>query len=117
VDAALSWGPLGSQPLGSMPVAHGTMCAYDICIAAPRCTLLDHAVLTSQTPGGSTMDGLLSDAVQSYGILLAYLAKAPEPFAGDHTPRTPVGTNSWGMFHPSRDFPAGDPQNHVDKPD
>jgi subtilisin family serine protease len=115
-DAALSWGPLGNQPLGNMPVSHGTMCAYDICIAAPGCTLLDLAVLTSQTPGGSTVDGLLSDAVQAYGLLLSYLTKAAEPFAGDHTPRTLVVNNSWGMFHPSWDFPPGDPQNYSDNP-
>ncbi len=116
-DSTLSWGPLGGQPLGSMPVAHGTMCAYDVCIAAPRATLIDLAVLTSQTPGGSTMDGLLSDAVQAYGLLLSYLSKAAEPFAGDTTPRTLVVSNSWGMFNPSWDFPPGNPQNYSDNPD
>jgi subtilisin family serine protease len=63
------------------------------------------------------MDGLLSDAVQSYGMLLSYLTRAPQPFAGDHTPRTLVVNNSWGMFHPSWDFPVGDPQNYSDNPD
>jgi subtilisin family serine protease len=116
-DEELSWGPLEQQPLGDMPVGHGTMCAYDVCIAAPACTIIDHAVLTSQTPGGSAMDGLLSDAVQSYGLLLSYLSKAPQPFAGDHTPRTLVVNNSWGMFHSSWDFPVGDPQNYGDNPD
>ncbi len=115
-DPDLSWGPLPNQPLGNMPVQHGTMCAYDVCIAAPGCTLVDHAVLTSQTAGGSAMDGLLSDAVKSYGVLLSYLTKAPSPFAGDHTPRTLVVNNSWGMFQPSWDFPVGDPQNYSDNP-
>lgn len=116
-DKELSWGPLNDQPLGNMPTGHGTMCAYDVCIAAPACTIVDHAVLTSQTPGGSVMDGLLSDAVQSYGLLLSYLSKAPQPFAGDHTPRTLVVNNSWAMFHPSWDFPPGNPQNYSDNPD
>ena len=116
-DQELSWGPLGGQPLGEMPVDHGTMCAYDVCIAAPRCTLVDHAVLTSKTPGGSTMDGLLSDAVQAYGVLLSYLTKGPQPFAGDHTPRPLVVNNSWGMFNPSWDFAVGDPQNYSDNRD
>lgn len=116
-DSELSWGPVEGQPLGDMPRGHGTMCAYDVCIAAPACTLIDHAVLTSRTPGGSAMDGLLSDAVQSYGLLLSYLTKAPEPFAGDHIPRTLVVNNSWGMFHPSWDFPVRDPQNYSDNPD
>jgi subtilisin family serine protease len=60
------------------------------------------------------MEGLLSDAVQAYGILLSYMTKAAQPFAGDHTPRTLVVNNSWGMFHPSWDFPVGDPQNYSD---
>lgn len=115
-DSNLSWGPLGGQPLGNMPIDHGTMCAYDVCIAAPGCTIVDHALLTSRTPGGSVMEGFLSDAVQSYGILLSYLMKAPEPFAGDHMPRTLVVNNSWGMFHPSWDFPVGTPQNYSDNP-
>jgi subtilisin family serine protease len=116
-DASLSWGPLEDQRLGDMPVDHGTMCAYDVCIAAPGCTLIDHPVLTSQAPGGSVMEGLLSDAVQSYGLLLSYMTKAPQPFAGDHMPRTLVVNNSWGMFHPTWDFPAGDPQNYSDNAD
>jgi subtilisin family serine protease len=116
-DADLSWGPVDGQPLGEMPVDHGTMCAYDICIAAPSCTLIDHAVLTSQAHGATVMEGLLSDAVQAYGVLLSYLTRAPQPFAGDHTPRTLVVNNSWGMFHPSWDFPVGDPQNYSDNPD
>jgi subtilisin family serine protease len=116
-DAGLSWGPLAGQRPGAMPVDHGTMCAYDICIAAPACTIVDHALLTSRTPGGSAMDGLLSDAVQSYGLLLSYLTKAPQPFAGDEQPRTLVVNNSWGMFHPSWDFPVGSPQNYSDNPE
>lgn len=115
-DSNLSWGPLPNQPLGDMPVDHGTMCAFDVCIAAPACTIVDHPVLTSRTPGGSVMDGLLSDAVASYGVMLSYLTKAPGPFAGDHTPRTLVVNNSWGMFHPSWDFPVGDSQNYSDNP-
>jgi hypothetical protein len=116
-DAALSWGPLSGQRPGSMPVGHGTMCAYDVCIAAPACTVVDHALLTSRTPGGSRMDGLLSDAVQSYGLLLGYLTRAAEPFAGDELPRTLVVNNSWGMFHSSWDFPVGDDQNYSDNPE
>lgn len=116
-DSTLSWGPLEDQDLGEMPVDHGTMCAYDVCIAAPACTLVDHAVLTSQTPGESVMEGLLSDAVQAYGVLLSYMSRAPQPFAGDHTPRTLIVNNSWGMFHPSWDFPVGDPQNYSDNPE
>lgn len=116
-ESSLSWGPLAHQPLGEMAVSHGTMCAYDVCIAAPACTLLDHAVLTSASPGGSVMEGLLSDAVKSYGVLLSYMTKTAEPFAGDDTPRTLVVNNSWGMFHQSWDFPVGTAQNYSDNPD
>jgi hypothetical protein len=116
-DAKLRWGSVDGQPLGNMPVDHGTMCAYDVCIAAPACTFIDHPVLTFHTPDGSAIEGLLSDAVQSSGLLLSYLTRAPQPFAGDHTPRTLVINNSWGMFHPSWDFPVEDPQNYSDNPD
>ena len=116
-SAELSWGPLTGQPLGDMPVDHGTMCAYDVCIAAPSCTLIDHALLTSTTSGGSGMDGYLSDAVKSYGVLLSYMSRAPGPGFGGPLPRTLVVNNSWGMYHPSWDFPVGDPQNYSDNPD
>jgi subtilisin family serine protease len=121
-NSELSWGPVPNLPLGNMPVvpgqslSHGTMCAYDVCIAAPACILIDHAVLRSQALGGSQMDGLLSDAVRSYGILLSHLTKAPQPLAGDTTPRTLVINNSWGMFQREWDFPVGDPQNYSDNP-
>jgi Subtilase family len=116
-NAELSWGPVTGQPLGDMPVGHGTMCAYDVCIAAPACTLIDHALLTSTTAGGSIMDGFLSDAVKSYGVLLSYMSRASKPGFGDSLPRTLVVNNSWGMFHPSWDFPVGDAKNYSDNPD
>src|SRR5262249_555866 len=106
-DSELTSGPTPNQPLGAMPLHPATMCADAVCLAAPNCTLVDHAVLTSRAQGGSVMDGLLSDAVASYAFLLSYLTKAPVPFRGDHTPRTLVISNSWGMFHPSWDFPVG----------
>jgi subtilisin family serine protease len=115
-NAELSWGPVTGQPLGDMPVGHGTMCAYDVCIAAPACTLIDHALLTSTTAGGSIMDGFLSDAVKSYGVLLSYMSRASKPGFGDSLPRTLVVNNSWGMFHPSWDFPVGDAKNYSDNP-
>ena len=114
-DSSLSWGPISSQPLGAMPVGHGTMCAYDVCIAAPRCTLVDHALLTSPA-GRFSFDGLLSDAVRSYAVLLSHMASSPSPFAGDLPIRSLVVNNSWGMFHESWDFPVGSPQNYSDNP-
>src|SRR5678815_170903 len=54
---------------GKHPVDHGTMCAYDAGIAAPKATYLDYAVLLSRTPGATAMAGLLSDAVLAYSKL------------------------------------------------
>ncbi|HEV3463147.1 MAG TPA: hypothetical protein VG846_04105, partial [Actinomycetota bacterium] len=58
-----SWAPAGvAAKAGRHPVGHGTMCAYDVGIAAPKATLVDHALLLSETPGETSMSGLLSDA-------------------------------------------------------
>jgi subtilisin family serine protease len=110
-DAEKSWTPVSGLVPGNMPVDHGTMCAFDACIAAPNCTLLDYALLMSQTPGGSAMDGFLSDAVKAYNKLLSLLIDGPEP-----APPLVV-SNSWGMFHPSWDFEPGHPGNYSDNPD
>jgi subtilisin family serine protease len=108
---ARSWNPAGvaTRP-GQHPVGHGTMCAYDVGIAAPKATLLDHALLLSETPGETAMSGLLSDAVLSYSRLLTSIQAMP---AGS---RRLVVNNSWGMFSPSWDFPVGHPGNYSDNP-
>jgi Subtilase family len=109
-DLALSWKPPSSTVVenpGALPIGHGTMCAFDACIAAPNCTLLDIAVLLSETPGGTVMEGYLSDAVTAYGHLRTVLR-------GSSRPKALVVTNSWGMFHPSWDFPIGHPGNYSD---
>jgi subtilisin family serine protease len=110
-DAVRSWKPAGvtTKP-GQHPVNHGTMCAYDAGIAAPQATLLDYAVLLSQQTGGSTMAGLLSDAVLAYSKLLQRLQAMPS------RSRALVVSNSWGMFSPSWDFPVGQPGNYSDNP-
>ena len=102
---------VGGSP-GSYPVDHGTMCAYDALIAAPKATLLDFPVLLSQTPGGSTMDGFLSDALQAFSILVAYMRR-PE---SERQYKSLVVNNSWGMYHPSWDFPPGHPGRYADSP-
>ena len=70
------------------------MCAYDVGIAAPKATLLDHALLLSETPGETAMSGLLSDAVLSYSRLLGIIQAMPA------SRRCLVVNNSWGMFSP-----------------
>jgi subtilisin family serine protease len=109
-DGNRSWSPVSGSVLGSMPVDHGTMCAFDVCIAAPNCTLLDYALLQSRTQGGSVMEGFLSDAVRGFSQLL-------ELMSGDNAPPALVVNNSWGMFNPSWDFPVGAPGNYSDNPD
>jgi subtilisin family serine protease len=111
VSTGKSFTPAGvaTKP-GKHPVDHGTMCAYDVGIAAPKATLLDHAVLLSKTPGATTMAGLLSDAVLSYSRLLGVIGAMPA------ARRALVVSNSWGMFSPSWDFPVGHPGNYSDNP-
>lgn len=109
-DAARSWVPDPDLEPGHLPIGHGTMVAYDVCIAAPRCTLLDVALLLSQEQGETIMSGFLSDAVLAYRHLLNIMLAKRRP--GDCP--SLVVNNSWGMFHPSWDFPVGHPGNYSD---
>lgn len=107
-NLAKSWVPEPGLTPGDLPVNHGTMCAYDALIAAPKATLLDIAVLLSNRTGGSIMDGLLSDAVRAYSHLLRIMLAPKRPGEA----RSMVVSNSWGSFHPSWDFPVGHPGNY-----
>jgi subtilisin family serine protease len=110
-SAQRSWSPAGvaTKP-GKHPVGHGTMCAYDVGITAPKATLVDHAILLSETPGETAMSGLLSDAVLAYSKLLGTVQAVPA------SRRALVVNNSWGMFDPAWDFPVGHPGNYSDNP-
>ena len=110
-DLSKSWAPIANANLGNMPVDHGTMCAFDACIAAPKCTLLDYALLTSRAGGSTVMEGFLSDAVRGYSNLLQLMLVA------DEEKPALIVNNSWGMFHPSWDFPVGHPGNYSDNPE
>lgn len=111
LDPRRSWTPKGvTTTPGNHPVNHGTMCAYDAGILAPKATLLDHAVLLSKTPGATVMAGLLSDAVLAYSKLRTILLGTPP------AKRAMVVSNSWGMFSPAWDFPPGHPGNYSDNP-
>lgn len=111
-DALRSWVPAPGLVPGYLPVGHGTMVAYDVSIAAPRCTLLDVALLQTRTPGSTIMSGVLSDAVLAYRHLLNIMLAPRRPGEG----YSMVVNNSWGMFHPSWDFPVGHPGNYSDNP-
>jgi hypothetical protein len=91
------------------------MCAFDILLAAPKATLLDFPILSSNAPGGSNMGGTLSVAVLAYAQLIASWAVAFAP-GGAAKYKALVVSNSWGIFHPSWDFPAGHPGRYCDNP-
>jgi hypothetical protein len=70
LDAANSWTPPGGTTLpGRYPVDHGTMCAYDVLIGAPKATLLDFPILSASAPGGSTSGRTLSVAMTAFSQL------------------------------------------------
>jgi len=111
LDVANSFVPAGvATTPGQHPADHGTMCAYDGMIAAPKATLLDHAVLLSTTSGATRMAGLLSDAVLAYQKLRTIVTATPA------SKRAMVVSNSWGMYTPDWDFPPGHPGNFSDNP-
>jgi len=110
-DRTVFWAPSGvPRSPGAYPVDHGTMCAYDVLIAAPKATLLDFPVLRSTTPGGSVMAGFLSDALLAFSYLRTAFTSPGWKYRGL------VINNSWGMYHPSWDFPVGHPGRYSDNP-
>lgn len=112
IDAARSWVPVAGMVPGNAPVNHGTMCAFDAAIAAPRALFLDIQLLRSTASGPTAMSGVLSDGVRAYRHLLDIMLAPRRP--GEN--RSLVVSNSWGMFHPSWDFPVGNPGNYSDNP-
>lgn len=113
-DANASWRPPGTPPPnpGAWPLDHGSMCAFDVLIAAPDATLVDFPVLKANFPGGgSIMSGTLSAALAAYGFMLNSWASGSLS-----NYQALVASNSWGIFHPSWDFPAGHPGRYCDNP-
>ncbi|HEX4815065.1 MAG TPA: S8 family serine peptidase [Nonomuraea sp.] len=108
LDAKRSWSPPGvSGAPGRHPVEHGSMCAFDVLLAAPKATLLDIPVLLSRK---GSLNGTLSDAIAAYSHLRNVLNAMPEES------RSLVISNSWGVFSPNGDFPPGHPGNYSDNP-
>ena len=115
-DAANSWTPPGGTIApGAHPVDHGTMCAFDVLIAAPKATLLDFPILANSAPGGSMVGRTLSVALMGFAQLLAFWAVGFAPGGGPRY-KALVVSNSWGIFHPSWDFPVGHPGRFIDNP-
>lgn len=99
-DPARSWVWGGGVTPFDSPVGHGTQCAGDVLVAAPRATLLDIALLRP-APSFPT---LLSDAVRAFRHLLTLLLSTP-------TPLPLVVINGWDKCPGHRDFPVGNPGN------
>jgi hypothetical protein len=112
LDTHASWTSSPAIVPGQAPVNHGTMCAYDALLTAPRALLFDHAVLSGTTPGGSVMSGVLSNALLAYGKLLQLMSLHPD----ERHFHSMVVSNSWGMFKRSWDFPVGSPGRYGDNP-
>lgn len=116
LDVANSWTPPNTTTLpGKHPVDHGTMCAFDVLIGAPRATLLDFPILAASAPGGSTVGRTLSTAMLAFSQLLTGWAVAFAP-GGVSKYQALVVNNSWGIYHPSWDFPPGHRGRFVDNP-
>ncbi|WP_079062025.1 S8 family peptidase [Streptomyces griseoruber] len=109
VDRNRSWSPAGvGQRPGEHEVGHGTMCAFDIGIVAPKAELLDIPVLLSNREGRTLMEGLTSDAIAAYSHLRRVFDMMP------HSSRALVVNNSWGCYSPQWDFAPGQPGNYSD---
>ncbi|MFB4284245.1 S8 family serine peptidase [Nonomuraea sp. MTCD27] len=108
IDGDRSWSPPGTQPNpGRYPVAHGSLCAFNALIAAPKATLLDIPIMQTRK---TTVTGLLSDAVAAYAHLWQVLMNLPE------ASRTLVVSNSWGLNNRNDDLPPGHPGNYAGNP-
>ena len=116
LDAANSWTPPnGATAPGKYPVDHGTMCAFDVLIAAPNATLLDFPILPSAVPGGSTVGRTIGTAMLAFSQLFTNWAVSFAP-GGVSKYAGLVVSNSWGIYHPSWDFPAGHRGRYIDNP-
>jgi hypothetical protein len=96
-------------------VDHGTMCAYDVLIGAPKATLLDFPILSASAPGGSTSGRTLSVAMTAFSQLFTSWGVSFAP-GGVSKYAGLVVNNSWGIFHPSWDFPVGHRGRYIDNP-
>lgn len=113
LDSQNSWVPPNtSTPPGQFRVGHGTMCAHAALLASPRATLVDCAAFARA--GGSGAVSLLSHALDGLQALWRSWISS-QPGSLRHY-RGLVCCNSWGMYHPSEDFPAGHAGRYIDNP-
>jgi hypothetical protein len=117
LDPALSWTPPNlTTKAGMHRLGHGTMCAYDALIAAPKATLLDMAMLKARPLGDHRVPASVSAAMLAYWPLLYHWVIGPLLGAKPKYDALVV-SNSWGIFHPSLDdLPPGHPGRFIDNP-
>jgi hypothetical protein len=111
VDGPNSWRPPGlvTRPFDHR-LGHGTMCAYDALIAAPKATLLDFPMLLARPVADHHSTSTADAALLAYARL-AVLWWITRPFSAL------VASNSWGLFHPClEDFPPAHPYRFIDNP-
>jgi len=113
LDVLDSWKPHGlvTQP-GYHRLGHGTMCAFDALIAAPKATLLDFPMLLARPVADHHSTSMVDAALAAYAQLAnIWWSGTAKPFDAL------VVSNSWGMFHPClEDFPPGHPYRFIDNP-
>jgi hypothetical protein len=116
-DAGNSWSPSNvTSQAGMHRIGHGTMCAYDSLIAAPKATLLDFAMLIARPPADHSAQATVSVAMQAYWPLINSWLVGPL-LKGTQPPyQALVVSNSWGILHPSLDLPAGHSGRFIDNP-
>ncbi len=106
LDTANSWNLPGSGgAAGAYPTNHGSMCAFDALIAAPKVTLVDFAIM-------SGTGGKISDALAAYSQVRSSWASG----GGLSQYNAVVLSNSWSIMNPASDFPPGNPGRYVDNP-
>ena len=113
LDKANSWKPdrVATQP-GMHRLGHGTMCAYDALIAAPKATLIDVPMLIDRPRADHLVSATLSAAVDAYEHLIGRWVSEKRP-----NYKALVVSNSWGIFNPGLDdFPRGHEGRFIDNP-
>jgi subtilisin family serine protease len=111
-DAFNCAAPEARHAPGRFPPGHGTMAAFQVGIAAPAATIVDHAVIVpgKDAGDGPVFDAWLSDIAPGYQLLFDYLndQEAVRPL---------VVSNSWALLDPAWDFPPGSNECFADNPD
>lgn len=116
-DDGASWAAAENARPFAFPVGHGTMCAFDVAVAAPACTVLDVAAFRPYQPranddAASALAVRLSDAVRAFGHLCQLMVSA----ARSGHPRSLVVSCSWEV-DTAHDHPEGSPFNYGSNPD